>query len=150
MKCQHEYKAPEFSSSDGYGCFYCTNDKLEAALLQVSELQNFVHRVIDQHGFNVHTDEECPEDDTCECPLATEANKLMKGFIEKPNEESPFPTAQQLKAFRAVSKFFGACEAHRMTNCQTCAEKQKSEVGVFCLEHRKVMTDGICPKCGQQ
>lgn len=28
--------------------------------------------------------------------------------------------------------------------------QRKPEVGVFCLEHRKVMTNGICPKCGQQ
>jgi hypothetical protein len=26
----------------------------------------------------------------------------------------------------------------------------KDQVGVFCLEHKKVMTNGICPKCGQQ
>lgn len=26
-------------------------------------------------------------------------------------------------------------------------EKRKEEVGVFCLDHRKVMANGICPKC---
>ena len=28
-----------------------------------------------------------------------------------------------------------------------CTQKRAEEKGVFCLEHKKVMVDGVCPKC---
>lgn len=59
-------------------------EKANIADRLVGELQDFIYRTIDQHGFNVHTDEKCPEDDTCECPLATEANRLLQGYTERP------------------------------------------------------------------
>lgn len=31
-----------------------------------------------------------------------------------------------------------------------CARAQKEEKGVFCLDHRRVMQDGVCPKCGTE
>jgi len=60
----------------------------------------------------------------------------------KPNDESSFPTAGQMEVYRHVQKFFNVCHDHKVRDCRTCAER-----GVFCLEHRKVMVEGICPKC---
>ncbi len=47
--------------------------------------------------------------------------------VEGQADDRGFPTKQQMKIFRAVDAFNGACKAHRMTDCRICAEKQAQE-----------------------
>jgi hypothetical protein len=53
-------------------------------------------------------------------------DRAEKPMTEKQDEESPFPTAQQLKIYRAVDKFFGACTRHHIADCRTCKEDGES------------------------
>jgi len=102
--------------------------ELDAIKLQVGALQDFIYRVIDQHGFNVHTDEKCPEDDTCECPLAVEANKLLTGYTEKRVVSNPKKNERH------------DCE-HCICSCTDCG-------GCGSCPHGIKVGDGPCGLCG--
>ncbi len=94
--------------------------KLEAANLQIEAMRSALQKIVD----NTHVDT-ClnPGFEPCDC-----LENIAKGGLS-------------LKM---------ACEhVYVDYQCEKCG-KGDPQKGVFCLEHRKVMTNGICPKCGQQ
>lgn len=51
----------------------------------LNECQAFIFAAFDEHGLELHEFDDdgeirCPQDDTCECPLAREVNRLLKGW----------------------------------------------------------------------
>jgi len=54
-------------------------------------------------------------------------------------DEDKAAKIEKLKKFMNYSREIG-----------TLSEMPKQEKGVFCLDHRKVMVDGICPKCSEK
>jgi hypothetical protein len=90
-------------------CSHCWNslgDKLQAAQLQIEELQYLLHRTIEwgSHPFN-HI-KKCPEDDTCRCPEIKRLNDAMKGFMEKPKYVPPVCCCDK------VPTMGGYCQVH--------------------------------------
>jgi hypothetical protein len=76
--------------------------------------------------------------------VADEALHLVTAL---PDDDSPFPTAHDLKIMRAVDEFNGACKAHRMTDCRTCAEQLVPASG-SCLVCGKPGDYTLwCPEC---
>lgn len=45
------------------------------------------------------------------------------------------------------TEYVEGCSKCRAMKALTTKVRWKVEVGVFCLEHSKVMADGVCPKC---
>ena len=48
-----------------------------------SKLQDLVYVLVDECGADIHDEEGCPQDDTCECPMAARVNEALKGWEPK-------------------------------------------------------------------
>src|SRR5436190_2042316 len=53
-----------------------------------------------------------------------ELRVALDAFQEAPARESLFPTAHDLKILRAAREWSGVCEAHGLSDCRTCSEKE--------------------------
>lgn len=64
-----------------YECIRCYRRKIEVLELQLREAQEVITLCVDQGGLSFHVEGgKCPEDDTCDCPVAKKVNAAMKGY----------------------------------------------------------------------
>lgn len=66
--------------TDGLGI---SREFAKELLTRLRDCQAFIFAAFDEHGLELHDQfdtGECPQDDTCTCALATEANRLLKGW----------------------------------------------------------------------
>ena len=90
-----------------------TRDKLTSANLQNDELRAALKTIYEMFKNDSEPDP----------GVSTMLGIIKETLAIKREGESMFPTTEQLKVYREVDKFFGACEAHRMADCRTCKEK---------------------------
>lgn len=62
-------------------------------------------------------------------------------------DDSPFPTAREMKIFRMVEKFSGVCHAHKIADCRTC--KSEEPVGSRTLYEVVVTSELKNPETGE-
>lgn len=108
-------------------CFFCNGHPSHENVRAEIEQEREAHRLTEGHVRELR-----------------EALYALLRFATKPQprdeEEQEQVVAKVAKALKSAGKLDESEDT----------DKRKPEVGVFCLDHKKVMTNGICPKCGQQ